>query len=97
MNHRHNTSLTLNGLILLVKVLVGKLMVNNFFSPIRNASVITMIWSNRCGNYFTDERGNVRHSCHTKRNAYCRCVCVGVCVCFDIANFKHQEQNYAIR
>ena len=64
-----------------------------------------MIWSNRCGNYFTDERGNVRHSCHTKRNAYCQrvcvCVCVYVyvcvCVCFDIANFKHQEQNYAIR
>lgn len=32
MKHRDNTTLTLNVLILLVKVLVGKLVVNIFFS-----------------------------------------------------------------
>ena len=31
MEHRDNTTLTLNVLILLVKVLVGKLVVNIFF------------------------------------------------------------------
>lgn len=71
-------------------------MVNDFLQSY-GALVITTIWPNRCGNYFTVERGNVRHSCHAMRNAYSR-VCVSararVCVCAD---FKRRERNYAIR